>query len=221
MHQVFLKISLPMLGMALALAPVSAPRAADTVSIYALFNGKAILLVDGSRRVLKAGEESPEGIRLIGASTETDEAIIEINGKRRVLKLGVVVSSFNNSAPASTTLWASNNGFFHADGSINGVTVTFLVDTGANTIAMNSATARRIGLAYEKGQIGIATTASGYARVYRLTLDLVRVGEIELRNIEAGVIDGPQPDTPLLGMSFLGRLEMRRDGDKMELIKKY
>ena len=217
MHRIFLKIIFLILG----IAAVSAPRAADTISIYALFNGKAILLVDGSRRVLKVGDESPEGIRLISASTETDEAVIEINGKRSVLKLGVVVSSFNNSTPASATLWAGDRGFFHADGSINGVSVTFLVDTGANTIAMNSATARRIGLAYEKGQAGIATTASGYVRVYRLTLDLVKVGEIELRNIEAGVIDGPQPDTPLLGMSFLGRLEMRRDGDKMELIKKY
>ena len=217
MYRIFLKIIFLILGM----VAVSAPRAADTVSIYALFNGKAILLVDGSRRVLKAGDESPEGIRLISASTETDEAVIEINGTRRVLKLGVVVSSFNSSAPASATLWAGDRGFFHANGSINGVTVTFLVDTGANTIAMNSATARRIGLAYEKGQVGIATTASGYAKIYRLTLDLVKIGEIELRNIEAGVIDGPQPETPLLGMSFLGRLEMRRDGDKMELIKKY
>ena len=217
MHHIFLKIIFLILGMGV----MSAPWAADTVSIYALFNGKAILLVDGSRRVLKVGDESPEGIRLISASTETDEAVIEINGKRSVLKLGVVVSSFNNSTPASATLWAGDRGFFHADGSINGVPVTFLVDTGANTIAMNSATARRIGLAYEKGQAGIATTASGYVRVYRLTLDLVKVGEIELRNIEAGVIDGPQPDTPLLGMSFLGRLEMRRDGDKMQLIKKY
>ena len=217
MQRIFLKI----IFLILAMVVVSASRAADTVSIYALFNGKAILLVDGSRRVLKVGDESPEGIRLISASTETDEAVIELNGKRRVLKLGVVVSSFNNAAPASATLWAGDRGFFHADGSINGVSVTFLVDTGANTIAMNSATARRIGLAYEKGQAGIATTASGYVRVYRLILDLVKVGDIELRNIEAGVIDGPQPDTPLLGMSFLGRLEMRRDGDKMELIKKY
>ena len=196
-------------------------RAAESVSIYALFNGKAILLVDGSRRVLKAGEASPEGIRLISASTETDEAVIEVEGKRSVLKLGVVISAFTGSARASTTLWASSNGFFHADGSINGVPLTFLVDTGANTIAMNSATARRVGIDFQKGQPGVAKTASGFVKMYGLTLNRVKIGEIELHNVEAGVIDGSQPDTPLLGMSFLGRLEMRRDGDKMELIKKY
>lgn len=196
-------------------------RAAESVSIYALFNGKAILLVDGTRRVLKAGEESPEGIRLISASTETDEAVIEVEGKRSVLKLGVVISAFTGSARASTTLWAGSNGFFHADGSVNGVPLTFLVDTGANTIAMNIATARRVGIDYLKGQPGIAKTASGFVKIYGLTLNSVKIGEIELHNVEAGVIEGSQPDTPLLGMSFLGRLEMRRDGDKMELIKKY
>ncbi len=215
------RLILTFLLLTLSLVTPLSLRAAESVSIYALFNGKAILLVDGSRRVLKAGEVSPEGVRLISASTETDEAVIEVEGKRRVLKLGVVISAFTGSARASATLWASSNGFFHADGSINGVPLTFLVDTGANTIAMNSATARRVGIDYLKGQPGVAKTASGFVKIYGLTLNSVKIGEIELHNVEAGVIEGSQPDTPLLGMSFLGRLEMRRDGDKMELIKKY
>ena len=212
-------LTLLLITLSLALPPYL--RAAETVSVYALFNGKAILMVDGSRRVLKEGEVSTEGVRLISASTETDEAVIEVEGKRRVLKMGVVISAFTGPAQASTTLWASSNGFFHAEGSINGVPLTFLVDTGANTIAMNIATAKRVGIEYEKGQPGIAKTASGFVKIYGLTLDRVKIGEIELRNVEAGVIEGSQPDTPLLGMSFLGRLEMRRDGNRMDLIKKY
>jgi aspartyl protease family protein len=58
-------------------------------------------------------------------------------------------------------------------------------------------------------------------RTYMLRLNTVKIGEIVLHDIEAGVIDGPQPDVPLLGMSFLGRLEMKRDGNRMDLIKKY
>jgi aspartyl protease family protein len=217
MRQLISTLVILMLGLAL---PFSL-RAADSVSVYALFNGKAILLVDGVRRVLQAGEASPEGIRLISASTTTDEAVIEVEGKRRVLKLGVVISAFTGSERASTTLWASSNGFFHAEGSINGVPLTFLVDTGANTIAMNMATAQRVGIDYQKGQPGVAKTASGFVKIYGLMLNSVKIGEIELRNVEAGVIEGSQPDTPLLGMSFLGRLEMRRDGNRMDLIKKY
>ena len=54
---------------------------------------------------------------------------------------------------------------------------------------------------------------------YRLTLEKVQVGEITLFNVEAAVIEGNFPGTPLLGMSFLGQLEMKRDSNRMELIK--
>jgi aspartyl protease family protein len=195
--------------------------AAESVSIYALFNGKAILMVDGNRRVLNEGEVSPEGVRLISASIQDEQVVIERDGKRVTIQHGVVIAPITRETLASTTLWKGDGEFFHADGSINNTTVTFLVDTGANTIAMNSATARRVGLDYKKGQRGIATTASGYTPMYRVVLNTVKVGEIVLHNVAAGVIEGPQPDQPLLGMSFLGQLEMRRDGDKMELIKKY
>jgi aspartyl protease family protein len=49
----------------------------------------------------------------------------------------------------------------------------------------------------------------------------VKIGEIVQRNVEAVVLEGAQPSTPLLGMSFLNAMEMRRDGNRMELIKKY
>ena len=196
-------------------------QAADEVSVYALFQGKAMLMVDGKRHTLKVGEDGPDGIRLISTNTTQEEAVVEWNGKRHIMRLGIVATESRDGGPVSTTLWASSNGFFHADGSINGVAVTFLVDTGANTIAMNSATARRVGIDYTKGQEGIATTASGYVRSYMLRLATVKVGDIVLHDIAAGVIDGPQPDVPLLGMSFLHRLEMKRDGNRMDLIKKY
>jgi aspartyl protease family protein len=177
--------------------------------------------VDGARRVLTTGAESPEGVKLVSTDTQAEEAVVEFGGKRETLRLGVVFSAFQSSARESVTLFADANGFFHAAGSINGTTVTFLVDTGASTIALNSATAKRIGIDYTKGRAGTATTASGYARVYSIKLDSVKVGEIMLRNVDAGVIDGPQPETPLLGMSFLNALEMKRDGGKMELTRRY
>lgn len=193
--------------------------AAQKITVLALFKDKAILHIDGARRVLAAGETSPEGVKLVAANTE--QATIEIAGRREVLALGVVTGSFAASEQPSVTLWADPSGFFHAEGSINNVPVRFLVDTGANTIALNSATAQRIGIDYQKGQPGVATTASGYARVYGVTLGTVKVGGIVLHNVAAGVIEGPQPAVPLLGMSFLGGLEMRREGPRMELTKRY
>lgn len=198
-----------------------AVSAASDISLYALFKDKAILQVDGTRRVLTVGAESPEGVKLVSTNTQAEEAVVEMKGKRETLRLGVVVSAFQAVSRESVTLYADSHGFFHAEGSINGVAVTFLVDTGANTIAINSATAKRAGIDFTKGRAGTARTASGYTRMYGLKLDTVKIGDIVLRNVEAGVIDGPQPEVPLLGMSFLSALEMRREGNKMELTRRY
>jgi len=202
---------------------VALPTLADAadIKLFALFQDKAILQVDGVRRVLATGAESPEGVKLVSTDTQAEEAVVEFAGKRETLRLGVVFSAFQSTARESVTLFADTNGFFHAAGSINGSVVTFLVDTGASTIAINSATAKRSGIDFTKGHVGTAKTASGYTRVFSVKLDSVKVGDIVLRNVEAGVIDGPQPETPLLGMSFLNALEMKRDGNKMELTRRY
>jgi aspartyl protease family protein len=205
----------------MSLTVLPAVAGATDISLFALFKDKAILHVEGARRVLTIGAESPEGVKLVSTDTQAEEAVVELNGKRETLRLGMVVSSFQGTARESVTLFADTNGFFHAEGSINGASVTFLVDTGANTIAINSATAKRAGIDYTKGRAGTARTASGYTRMYGIRLDTVKVGEIVLRNVEAGVIDGPQPETPLLGMSFLNALEMKRDGNKMELTRRF
>jgi len=192
------------------------------LSLYALFKNKAIVQVDGSRRVLAVGEASPEGVKLVSTDTESEEAVVEVQGKRQTLKLGVILAAFTNgSGRESVTLYADSSGSFHADGSINGVPVRFLVDTGATTIAINSATARAAGIDYKKGQAGLAKTAGGYTRVYGIRLNTVKVGDITMHNVEAGVIEGSQPDVPLLGMSFLNAMEMRRDGNRMELTRQY
>ena len=171
---------------------------------------------------MHTGETSPEGLALISADTE--EAVVEVNGRREVLQLGLVnlVPEFDATPEPSWTvesvsLWADENGFFYVPGRVNGFPVRFLVDTGATTVAMSSALARRIGLDYTKGQRGVANTASGMTRMYGLTLDSVTVGSIGLNNVDAGVIEGNFPLNPLLGMSFLGQLDMVREGDRMDL----
>jgi len=197
--------------------------AVETLTVLALFEGKALLHVDGSRRLIAEGETSPEGVSLLDADSE--RAIVEIDGKEEVLELGMVTTFPGASGdvspawdgPEKLTLWAEDDGFFYASGSINGTGVRFLVDTGANTIALNRTLAERIGIDYRKGKQGIATTASGVPPLYLVTLDRVSIGDITLRDVEAGVLLGSHPDIPLLGMSFLGKLDMNRTGDRLEL----
>jgi aspartyl protease family protein len=110
---------------------------------------------------------------------------------------------------------------YTVEGSVNQFPVRFLVDTGATTVALSKRQARRLELDYElKGIEGMTSTASGIARAYHLTLKKVKVGDIELNNVEAVIIDSDFPLVSLLGMSFLNRVDMTRNGYVLELRKK-
>jgi aspartyl protease family protein len=190
------------------------------ISLYAVFEGKAMLMVEGSRRMVPVGGATAEGVHLL--SVAADRVEIEYQGRRQVLTLGAYVEpglgeESGGYHPAKTVLWADGSGFFHADGLINGFPVKFLVDTGASNIAISTDLAKRIGIVTENTPKGLAGTAGGFTGVSRVTLRNVAVGDITLHNVEAGVLTGSFPQTPLLGMSFLGQLDMLREGSRLEL----
>ncbi|MCP4041983.1 MAG: TIGR02281 family clan AA aspartic protease [Gammaproteobacteria bacterium] len=197
-------------------------EAAESIRVMALFTNKAVVRIDGSQRMLSAGMTSPEGIKLISANSR--EAILEVDGKRGTYKLGSHISG-SYSAPSTRSamvqITPNSSGMYVVTGSINGFSVSFLVDTGASVIAMNAIQAKRLGIDYRvTGQPSRTATASGIAESYLVKLARVRVGEIELRDIWASVIDGPHPREVLLGMSFLSRLDMSREGKLLKLKKK-
>ena len=205
-----------------ALLVCASAQAIEQLTLHALFKNKAIVLIDGARRVMNQGDTSPEGVKLVAVDTNSEEATVEVNGRREVLRLGMVVSAFGGGGRSGVTLYAEPNGYFFAEGSINGTPIRFLVDTGATSIAINSQQAERIGIDYKRhGKAGFAGTAGGVVRMYAVKLNTVEVGGIKLHNIDAGVIEGSYPREALLGMSFLGRLDMKRDGEKMELTQRY
>ena len=197
--------------------------AVKSLTLLALFEDKALFHIDGQRRLLHTGETSPEGVELISADAE--EAVVNVNGRQEVLQLGLVnfVPELDAAAEPSwsghdqISLWADSNGFFYVPGRVNGYPVRFLVDTGATSVALSSALAKRIGLDYTKGRRGVANTASGVTSMFGLKLDSVSVGGINLKDVDAGVIEGSFPLDPLLGMSFLGQLDMVREGNRMDL----
>jgi len=200
--------------------------AVKSVSVYALFNGKAILIIDGQRRMLRAGDTTPEGLTLI--SSGTNGAVIEIDGKQEQIGLHInpttepmnVGNSASEKFGTSVTLNMGPDGFFHAGGEINNKSVTFLVDTGANLVALSESTARRLDIDFESGKKSYASTANGNIPMRLVTLDKVSVGSIEVDNVQAAVIQDPGPVGVLLGMSFLSNLEMKRSGTTMELIRR-
>ena len=205
---------------ALACLLPGAARATD-VSVIGLFPGKAVVVVDGGApRVLTAGSRAVSGVTLL--STDHDTATLLVDGQKKTLKIG----QHHAGAPASSsaqsaTLTADPQGHFLVDGQINGGPVRFLVDTGATTVSLSAADARRLGIDYRKGQTSLMGTANGMAVAYRVKLDTVRVGDIVTSNVEASVLEGNQIPFALLGMSFLNRMEMKRVGETMVLIKRF
>ena len=205
----------------LSLWALGAPAWAADVSVVALFPGKAMLVIDkGKPRTLRAGETFA-GVTLV--SSNSAEAIISINGKQQKLRIGEGVYSALSvqSDHATAILAADRNGHFVSSGSINGSSVQFLVDTGATVVAMSVAEARRAGVNYLAGERGYSQTANGVAPVYKVKLGQVTLGDITLRDVDGMVHEGGALPVVLLGMSFLGKLEMRREGDTLTLIKRY
>lgn len=194
--------------------------AAPRVSVYALFKDKAVLRIDGKQRTLRVGETSPEGIKLVEATSRA--AVLEIDGQRVTKPLGSHVGT-GLTAPEKTTLKVMKNpsGMYQLNGLINGRSVPFMVDTGATLVAMSSLTADRLGIDYLGGKVGYASTASGQEKAYGVTLDSVQVGSIRLTQVEAMVMENSYMQGVLLGMSFLGRLDMQNSNGVLTLRQKY
>jgi len=197
-----------------------AAHAADVALIGVIGDKAVVIAVDGGEpKTLKLGQ-TWSGIRLI--AVEKTQATIEIEGRQRVLALG----QHHRSGPASdgrptATLSADPRGHFFADAVINGQPMRFVVDTGASVVVLMAADATRMGIDWRKGRPAPMQTANGATVGYLVKLQSVRVGGIELQNIDGVVVEQGLGAFGLLGMSFLNRLEMRRDGEKMELIRRF
>lgn len=199
---------------------LSVNAAPPDLRIVALFKDRVVVFIDGKRRLLAAGETSLEGVVLVSA--DSDKAVFKIDGQRIEKNLDGRVMPIKNRpvAKSEVQIWRNTSGMFNTVGSINGLPVSFLVDTGATQVAMNAAQARRLGIDYRvEGMPAKVTTASGVVNAYAVMLDVVKVGDIKLLNVAGMVIEGAQPERVLLGMSYLGRLKLSNDGRLMTLQK--
>ncbi len=192
-----------------SIAAVAAPQ----VLVVGLFPGAAVLNVDGQRKLVKVGQTGPEGVQVVSADSR--KAVLRIGGVERTYELSREYNEAGYAAPSARTemsIARGTGGHYWVAGSINGQNAQFLVDTGATTIAMNEGEARRLGIDYRaSGTPMMVSTASGTSRGWRVTLNRVKLGGIELLGVEAAVIEGGYPTEALLGMSFLNRVRWREE----------
>ncbi|TMH46139.1 MAG: TIGR02281 family clan AA aspartic protease [Betaproteobacteria bacterium] len=202
------------------LACAAAFAAAEDVALIGVIGDKAAVLAleGGEPKTVKVGQ-TWSGVTVIAVSRE--QATVEIDGKRRVLTLG---QHYRNSAVVSSresvTLSADSRGHFFAEAAVNDIPMRFVVDTGASAVVLSAADALRLGIDWRKGARRTMQTADGPTSGYLVKLDKLRLGGIELHDVD-GVVVEHGAGVGLLGMSFLNRLDMRRDGDTMTLTRRF
>ena len=194
--------------------------AADVALIGVIGEKAAVLSVAGGEpKTVKVGQRW-NNITVL--SVEKTRAVIEVDGVKRSLALGQHhrAAQAASSGRQRVTLAADGAGHFVSEGAINGVPFRFVVDTGASLIAIPGPDADRLGIDYRKGRRAMANTAAGPVPIYLVRFDTVRIGGIELNAVDGMVMERGL-NVSLLGMSFLNRVEMRRDGDVMTLERRY
>ncbi len=213
----------PLLIGLLIVLPGAAAHAAD-INLIGIFGAKATLMIDGGKpRTLSAGESTPEKIKLL--SIATDSAVIEIDGQRQTIHMGNqrISAARNDGAAQRVVLMGDAKGHYITTVSINGVAMQFLVDTGATSVTISADDARRANVRYTAAERGTMQTANGLVGAYRVKFDTVKLGDITLNNVDGVVMEGNGLGGRfgLLGMSFLNRTEMRREGEVLTLIKRF
>lgn len=195
------------------------PVVAMDLQVTMLAKDSALIVIDGKQRMLRAGATSPEGVKLIAADGQ--QAVVDIDGKRATLKLNRQISTqFKQSEKSEVRIASSRGGHYITPGRINGMPVEFMVDTGASIIAMNYIQAEKLGIDYRAGKPITVNTANGVAKAYKIVLNRVSVGDIELNQLSAAVSTTESPTIILLGNSYLSNVDMLVDNGVLVLKEK-
>ena len=203
---------------ALSLPVTAAPQ----IQVVGLFPGAAVISVDGQRKLVKVGQSGPGGIQVISADSRS--AVLRVDGVESSYGLSRDYSATSGgpSQPVQVSIAKGIGGHFWVAGSIGGSTVQFMVDTGATAVAMNEGAAKRLQLDYRvDGQPMVVNTASGTAKAWRIKLDSIKIGGIEVLGVDAAVVEGEAPTDVLLGMSFLSRVRWREEQGMLVLESKH
>ena len=211
---------------ALLLALLAGQAAAQTspqVALSGVSGQKALLVVDGAATKFLVAGQTHQGVKLL--SVDGDSATVDIQGQRQVLQVGAAPVSVGNNGRSDgggqrIVRTADPSGHFLPDGQIKGKSVKFLVDTGATTVALGAAEARRINLKYDHGRRIQMSTANGLSTGYLIRLASVRVGDVVAYDVDAVVSPQPMPFV-LLGNSFLNRFQMQKNNDQLTLEKRF
>ncbi len=202
----------------LALCWAIAVQAAPGVSLNGSMGPQtALLVINGQVKPVRVGDRV-DGVKLIALGAGNAE--IDVDGQRYQLAMGATPVALGRGSGGSgasrVVLFASTGGHFVTDGSVNGQPMRFMVDTGATLVSLGESDARRLGIDFRNGRRLPFNTANGVVTAHVVSLNKVKIGEVEVYGVDAAIIPAPMP-VALLGNSFLMRFQMKRENDILTL----
>ena len=207
------KVAHALLGLLLVALPIQAT--ALGVQVQAILGETVVLVIDGQQQTLNVGE-SVSGVRLVAA--EPTAATLDIMGETKTVKPSQTINTqFEAPREQVVTIVRDARLQYRTGAVINGRRAQVMVDTGANLVALSSAQARQMNIDYSSGKPSLVQTASGMGDAYAITLDIVSIGGIEVRNVPAMVVKGNYPAMILLGMSYLRHVSMVENNGVLSL----
>jgi aspartyl protease family protein len=132
----------------------------------------------------------------------------------RIATSATAVPVTTSGGPSNNLVYTANQqGHVILDAAVNGAAVRMLVDTGASLVVLTREAAGAAGI--HPSQLVFdhrVSTANGPARMARVTLREIRLGQLSINDVPAAVLENL--NISLLGMSFLSRLQSyeMRDG---------
>lgn len=115
----------------------------------------------------------------------------------------------------SIVLKQNDWGHYVAIGRINGKAVTFMLDTGATSVAIPQHLAVELGL--KPGPRFTVSTANGLVEVRGTKIDKLELGNIVFNDVPAAINPGMNDDEILLGMSALKHVDFNQSGNELTI----
>ena len=129
----------------------------------------------------------------------------------------LALESGSSGSSGSLTLTANSNHQYSTTLTINGVTVTGQVDTGATYVTISAAMAERMHISATDIQTRTMLTANGVIGAANKKMPVIKVGKFELYNIEVAITAN---SPTLIGMSALSQLKFANENGNLILSKR-
>ncbi|WP_018934962.1 TIGR02281 family clan AA aspartic protease [Thioalkalivibrio sp. ALJ24] len=194
------------------------------VEVHAVFDGQAVISVDGERALVNEGEAGPGGLRLL--QTGSGRVQVEHEGETLWLERGGAAGSRTAGGSRSGEESASGPGVsVHPDSrgrltatvGVNGRAITMEVDREAESVMLRERDAERAGVDADAGSTVHLRTDRGRVDARRVTLDEVRVGSIRRSGVSAVIVPDDHIPRAVMGQTFLDRVEVESSGDALIL----